>query len=168
MLRLPIAHGEGNYHAPPDLLAQLQDEERVVFPYCDPDGTVTAEANPNSLTAETAREWREIGVNRLSLGVQSFDDRALAWLGRLHDGRQAREAVERARDAGFDELSLDLIFGLPDGVSRCWRSDLQQAVGMGVSHLSIYGLTAEPGTPLGREVARGQVSLSDADVSNFN
>ncbi|MEJ2546656.1 MAG: radical SAM family heme chaperone HemW [Gemmatimonadota bacterium] len=130
------------------------------------EGTIewTAEANPNSLTAETARYWREIGVNRLSLGVQSFNDRALAWLGRLHDGRQAREAVERARDAGFDELSLDLIFGLPEGVPRRWRSDLQQAVGMGVSHLSIYGLTAEPGTPLGRGVARGRVSLPNATI----
>ena len=130
------------------------------------EGTIewTAEANPNSLTAETAREWREIGVNRLSLGVQSFDDRALAWLGRLHDGRQAREAVERARDAGFDELSLDLIFGLPQGVPRRWRSELQQAVEMGVTHLSIYGLTAEPGTPLGRGVARGHVSLPEAEI----
>ncbi|MEJ2482628.1 MAG: coproporphyrinogen-III oxidase family protein [Gemmatimonadota bacterium] len=122
----------------------------------------TAEANPSSLTVETARAWREIGVNRLSLGVQSFDDRALAWLGRLHDAREARAAIDRARTAGFDDLSLDLIFGLPAAVSRRWRWELQQAIGSGVSHVSAYGLTAEPETPLGRRVALGRVSLPDS------
>ncbi len=123
----------------------------------------TAEANPNSLTAATALAWRAIGVNRLSIGVQSFDDRALKWLGRLHDGREAREALERAVKAGFDDLSLDLIFGLPEEIERSWQTDLQHAVESGVPHLSTYGLTAEPHTPLGRNVARGRVALADQE-----
>jgi oxygen-independent coproporphyrinogen-3 oxidase len=126
-------------------------------------GTIewSAEANPNSLTTETAMAWRAIGVNRLSLGVQSFDDRALEWLGRLHDGREAREAVDRAKKAGFDNVSLDLIFGLPAEIRRSWRMDLENALDLGAVHVSTYGLTAEPGTPLGRSVARGRVTLAD-------
>ncbi|MCL7958488.1 MAG: radical SAM family heme chaperone HemW [marine benthic group bacterium] len=120
----------------------------------------SAEANPNSLTADTAIAWRGIGVNRLSLGVQSFDDRALQWLGRLHDGREACEAVERALTAGFDNLSLDLIFGLPQEIERSWQADLHKALELGVVHLSTYGLTAEPETPLGRNVAHGRVALA--------
>lgn len=124
----------------------------------------SAEANPASFTAETARCWRDTGVNRVSLGVQSFDDRALDWLGRLHDAAGAADAVARARQAGFDNLSVDLIFGLPGDVVRDWRADLRRAVSLGVTHISTYGLTAEPRTPLGKLVAGGEVRMPDDDL----
>jgi oxygen-independent coproporphyrinogen-3 oxidase len=128
-------------------------------------GTIewTAEANPNSLTLDTARAWREAGVNRLSLGVQSFDDRALQWLGRLHDRNEASGAIERARAAGFENLSIDLIFGLPTGVARSWRDDLEHAMELAVPHLSAYGLTAEHRTALGSWVSAGRVQMPDQE-----
>ncbi|MGD8497023.1 MAG: radical SAM family heme chaperone HemW [Gemmatimonadales bacterium] len=119
----------------------------------------TAEANPNSLTDEVCAAWRELGVNRLSIGVQSFQDGPLAWLGRLHDAAEAASAVERAGAAGFERINVDLIFGLPDDVPRDWGSDVARALELGVTHVSAYGLTAEPRTPLGRLVDLGRVRM---------
>lgn len=119
----------------------------------------TAEANPNSLSADVCAAWRELGVNRLSLGVQSFQDGPLEWLGRLHDADEAVAAVERARAVGFDRINVDLIFGLPDDVPRDWSFDVARALELGVTHVSAYGLTAEPRTPLGRLVDLGRVRL---------
>ena len=116
----------------------------------------TAEANPESFTPEVARAWRSAGVNRLSLGVQSFSAEALRWMGRLHGPDGARRAVEAARGAGIDNVSVDLIFGLPEHLGRRWDDDLERAVGLDVPHVSVYGLTVEPSTPLGRAVAEGR------------
>ena len=127
----------------------------------------SAEANPNSLTLETARAWREAGVNRLSLGVQSFDDRVLQWLGRLHDAAEATAAVERARTAGFDNVSVDLIFGVPGEVSRSWRHELEHATELALPHVSAYGLTAERRTALGRRVDSGRVRMPDQEQYEY-
>lgn len=121
----------------------------------------TAEANPNSLPPEVCEAWRELGVNRLSLGVQSFADGPLEWLGRLHDAEEAASAVERARAAGFESINVDLIFGLPEDVPRDWGADVRRALELGVTHVSAYGLTAEPRTPLGRRVELGRVRMPD-------
>lgn len=130
----------------------------------DPDEVEwTAEANPSSLTDDVCRAWREIGVNRLSIGVQSFQDEPLEWLGRMHDGVGACEAVERAGAAGFTRLNIDLIFGLPVSVPRDWREDVGRALSLGVTHVSAYGLTAERRTPLGRRVEAGRVRMPDED-----
>jgi oxygen-independent coproporphyrinogen-3 oxidase len=123
----------------------------------------TAESNPNSLTREVCERWLASGVNRLSVGVQSFDDGALSWLGRLHNAEQAREALGQARAAGFENLNLDLIFGLPREVERNWRADLRSAIRLGTEHISAYGLTAEGGTALGRRVELGRVRMTDDD-----
>jgi oxygen-independent coproporphyrinogen-3 oxidase len=123
----------------------------------------TVEANPGSLTVDAARCWLNLGVNRLSIGVQSFDDGALRWLGRLHDSAGATSAVERAHEAGFENVSIDLIFGLPADVERSWGDDLRQAVSLGVTHVSAYGLTAEPRTPLGKLVANGRIRMAGGD-----
>lgn len=123
----------------------------------------TLEANPGSLAGEDCRAWLRLGVNRLSLGVQSFADAALRWLGRLHDASEARAAIDRARDAGFEDLNVDLIFGLPREVARDWGRDVEEAAGRGATHVSTYGLTAETGTPLGRMVDLGRVSLADEE-----
>jgi oxygen-independent coproporphyrinogen-3 oxidase len=121
----------------------------------------TAEANPESFTDDVARAWVRAGVNRLSLGVQSFDDRVLRWMGRLHGAAGAEEAVGRARRAGLDDVSVDLIFSLPQGIERSWTEDLDRALALEVPHVSLYGLTVEPDTPLGRRVREGRERPAD-------
>ncbi len=121
------------------------------------DAEVTLEANPEDLTLDAARRWREAGVNRLSLGTQSFDDRVLAWMHRVHDAEGARRAVAIARDGGISAFSLDLIFAAPEGIERDWARDLDEALALDPDHLSLYGLTVEPHTPLGRWQARGEI-----------
>lgn len=123
----------------------------------------TAEANPASLTGEICEAWLEAGVNRLSLGVQSFDDEPLAWLGRLHDADGAVEALGTARFAGFSNVNVDLIFGLPASVDRDWATEVDRVLELGVTHVSVYGLTAESGTPLGRRVTLGRVHMPPDD-----
>jgi oxygen-independent coproporphyrinogen-3 oxidase len=122
-----------------------------------PDLEWTAEANPESFTREIAEGWARAGVNRISLGAQSFQGASLRWMGRLHGPDGPKEAVSRARHAGIGNISLDLIFGLPEAVKRDWGRDLDSALALEVPHLSLYGLTMEPGTPLGRAVAEGKV-----------
>ena len=122
---------------------------------------ITAEANPEDVTPEAAAAWRAAGINRLSLGSQSFDDRVLAWMHRSHDADAIGRAVHIARSAGFDNLSLDLIFALPDELHRDWERDLDMAIALNPTHLSLYGLTVEPRTPLDRWISRGEVRESD-------
>lgn len=119
----------------------------------------TVEANPESFTGELARQWQAGGANRVSFGVQSFDPRALRWMGRLHSPEQAKSAVREARAVGITNLSVDLIFGLPDGVSRSWRDDIERALDLGVPHISLYGLTVEKGTNLCRAVSQGRARM---------
>jgi oxygen-independent coproporphyrinogen-3 oxidase len=116
---------------------------------------VTLEANPEDVTRATARQWAASGINRISLGVQSFDDRVLAWMHRGHDAPRVQRAVDDLREAGIVNLSLDLIYAVPAELGRDWRRDLDAALAMAPDHLSCYGLTVEPRTPLGRQVARG-------------
>lgn len=116
----------------------------------------TAEANPESLTDEVAAAWAEAGVNRVSLGVQTFDERALKWMGRLHGPDGPRRALEATRRAGISNVSVDLIFGLPESLGRSWRDDLQRVLELDVPHVSLYGLTVEERTPLGRAVQEGR------------
>lgn len=121
-----------------------------------PGAEVTLEANPDDVTPEAATAWRAAGVNRVSLGVQSFDAAVLAWMHRTHTAEQARAAVATLRQAGFDNLSLDLIYALPTPPGRDWAADLDQALALEPEHLSCYGLSVEPRTPLGRWTARGE------------
>jgi len=123
----------------------------------------TAEANPESLTPEVAAAWRSAGVTRLSLGVQSFEAAPLRWMGRLHGAEGAVRAVETARASGFEQISIDLIFSLPEAVERDWSLDLRRVLDLGVPHVSLYGLTAERGTGLGRGVEAGRVTMPDDD-----
>jgi oxygen-independent coproporphyrinogen-3 oxidase len=116
---------------------------------------ITAEANPEDVDRASAEAWRAAGINRLSLGSQSFDDRALTWMHRTHDSAAIARAVETARDAGIDNLSLDLIFALPEALGRDFAADVRRLLELQPDHVSLYGLTVEAGTPLGRWVARG-------------
>ncbi len=124
---------------------------------------VTLEVNPDDVTPAAAAEWRAAGVTRASLGSQTFDPAALAWMRRAHTADQVERAVTDLRGAGIDDLSLDLIFALPDAVARDWRADVCRALALEPTHLSLYGLTVEQGTPLGRWAARGDVTEADED-----
>jgi oxygen-independent coproporphyrinogen-3 oxidase len=139
-----------------DGLARLIDALRARIDLA-PGAEVTIEANPDDATAGAAAAWRAAGVNRLSLGAQSFDAAVLAWMHRTHDARAIGTAVDAARGAGIDDLSLDLIFALPDEIDRSWDADLAAALALRPDHLSFYGLTIEPHTPLGRRHRRGEV-----------
>jgi len=124
---------------------------------------VTLEANPEDVTPAHATAWRRAGVNRVSLGAQSFDDRVLTWMHRSHDAARIGGAVRTLRDAGFDNLSLDLIFALPAELQRDWERDLELALSLGPDHLSLYGLTVEERTPLARWISRGAVAAPEDD-----
>jgi oxygen-independent coproporphyrinogen-3 oxidase len=122
---------------------------------------VTLEANPEDVTLEAARAWRAAGINRVSLGAQSFDDRVLGWMHRSHDAARTAEAVRVLRTAGIADLSLDLIFALPEELGRDWARDLECALALRPAHLSLYGLTVEARTPLARWISRGAASAPD-------
>lgn len=130
-----------------------------------PDAEITMESNPGTLTPSKLRACRAAGVNRLSLGVQAMDDRLLRRLGRIHTVREAVDAVEMARAAGFDNVSLDLMYALPGQSRADWRSTLRDAVALEPEHISAYSLIVEEGTPLARQVARGEAELPDEDAA---
>ncbi|MBK7348278.1 MAG: radical SAM family heme chaperone HemW [Gemmatimonadetes bacterium] len=132
------------------LLAALRAERPLVS-----GAEVTLEANPDDVTPASAAAWAAAGVNRVSLGVQSFDPGVLSWMHRTHVAEQVPGAVRALRAAGITNLSLDLIYALPEALGRDWAVDLERALELAPDHLSLYGLTVESHTPLGRWVARG-------------
>lgn len=136
------------------ILEVVEQELFVAAGGRSPAATVSIEANPEDVTADRARHWRSIGVGRLSLGVQSFDNDDLEFLGRRHSTLEAGRAVEVGLEAGH-VVSIDLIYGLPGQSPESWRATLEQAVALGPHHLSCYQLTVEPGTPFARSVGRG-------------
>ncbi|MGI8618087.1 MAG: radical SAM family heme chaperone HemW [Gemmatimonadaceae bacterium] len=129
-----------------------------------PRAEVTMEANPEDVTQANAESWRRAGANRISLGSQSFDPAVLSWMHRAHSADQIEVAVKTARDAGFEDISLDLIFAVPHALNRDWKHDLDAAIGLDPSHISLYGLTVEPRTPLHRWRDRGEVREAGEDA----
>jgi oxygen-independent coproporphyrinogen-3 oxidase len=142
---------------PPAHLAALIDRLR--------DGTpeITVEANPDDVKPEIAQQWRAAGITRVSLGVQSFNARVLNWMHRTHDVDASRNAVDALRNAGIENISLDLIFGLPEELEPDFERDLTEAVALDPTHLSIYGLSVEERTPLSRWISRGVTSQPSDD-----
>jgi len=124
----------------------------------------TVESNPVSLTERVAEAWRVAGATRLSVGVQAFDDLTLRWLGRLHDRETAEQALRIAGAAGFERLSVDLLFGLPGEVERSLDREIDQLLEHDVDHVSAYGLTVEPRTPLARWVELGRVTPAGGEA----
>lgn len=147
---------------PPHLLGRVLDRTWSLFERAS-EAEVTLEANPASTDAERLSAWREAGVNRLSLGVQGFDPRALAVLERRTDGAQATQAVRLARSAGFDNLSLDLIYGVPYQTLESWRQTLLRALELEPEHLSCYCLGFEEGTPLLLQLQQGRLPAVEPD-----
>src|SRR5579883_3066908 len=129
-----------------------------------PDAEITLEANPGTVDEPYLRGLRALGVNRLSLGVQSFDDGELRLLDRIHDAATAEEAFRAARRAGFDNVNLDLMFGLQGQGIDGWRRNLERALALRPEHLSLYALTVEDGTKLAQQVQRGVAPAPDPDL----
>lgn len=126
---------------------------------------ITLEANPGTIDFEKIKGYHQFGVNRLSLGAQSFNDQELKLLGRIHNIQQIIEGVELARRAGFSQINLDLMFGLPDQSINDWEKTLFAALQLDVEHLSLYGLTIEPGTVFGEWLKKGKISDIDDDLA---
>lgn len=149
---------------PPAQLARVLDACRAAFDVW-PAAEVTSEANPGTADREHFAALRAMGVNRLSMGVQSFDDAELTWLGRIHGADEAADAYHAARAAGFTNINLDFMFGLPDQSPATWAATLERALALRPEHLSLYSLTVEHGTPLATQVSRGLAPAPDDDLA---
>jgi len=143
----------------PELYAPLFD---LLRPYLKPDAEMTSEANPNSATPEWLSGMKVLGINRISFGVQSFDEAKLKRLGRAHTPEQAARALQDAKEAGFEHLSLDLIYGVAGDTAAMLEQDLVSAFELPIDHLSAYALTIEEGTPfaLTPEMADEKLALT--------
>lgn len=128
-----------------------------------PSAEITIEANPDDLTPEYLTTLRSLSFNRLSMGIQSFDDTQLKALGRRHTAERARQAVEDARVAGFNNISIDLMFALPSSTHAQWQESIQQAISLHPTHISAYNLTYEEETPLYRALQQGKINAIDED-----
>ena len=149
---------------PQEYMRDVLRAVRSLFPVDDA-AEVTMEANPGTVDEAYLCAVREMGVNRLSLGVQSLDDGELALLGRLHSSAEARDAVRFARRAGFANLSLDIIYGLPGQTTGAWKKTLDGAVALAPEHLSLYALSLEDGVPLRSAIERGEVPAVYPDLA---
>jgi oxygen-independent coproporphyrinogen-3 oxidase len=147
-----------------DEIGQIVEAARRHFDFL-PDSEVTLEVNPGTITIEQLKGYRATGINRLNIGVQSFHQRHLDFLGRIHSPAEARKAIADAYGAGFKNIGLDLIYGLPNQSGADWLADLKQAVADNPTHLACYMLTYEKGTPLHGDLESGRIqALPDDQV----
>lgn len=133
-------------------------------PYEKPE--ISMEVNPATVNLQDMRDLRRVGVNRLSIGVQSFSDIELNILGRIHSGHEASLILSNVRKAGFDNFNIDLIYGLPGQTIRAWQANLNQAVDFDPEHISAYLLQLEPTTPMARKINEGTLSLLDDELES--
>ena len=129
-----------------------------------PDVEISIEANPGTVLEQHLLAYRKAGINRMTIGVQSFNDNELKILTRIHSAKQAIKAIQSARQAGIDNIGIDLIFGIPGQSPASWRQNLEQAVDIRPRHISMYGLTYEPGTPLTKAVEKGELLKCDEEL----
>lgn len=130
------------------------------------DAEITFEANPDDLSAEYLASLQELPFNRISMGIQSFDDEDLKRINRRHSANEARMAVRNAQNAGFHNISVDLIYGLPFQSLEAWKKQLEMALSLNVQHISAYGLTYEEGTALWKQREKGRVQPVDDEIMN--
>ena len=150
---------------PPDLVARLIEHAKRLFGFAS-SVEITAEANPTSVEADAMLAFRRSGVNRVSMGVQALDDTVLRFLGREHSASQALAALETVKSA-FENMSVDLIYATPGQSTSHWRSTLDTALGLGLSHLSLYQLTIEEGTVFFTRQRRGEIMTADDDHAAY-
>lgn len=126
---------------------------------------ITLEANPDDISLPVLQEWKSLGINRLSIGVQSFREEDLVWMNRVHHVNQSLQAVQLAQEAGYNNISIDLIYGVPGMDDAAWKKNIQTAVGLNVQHLSCYALTVEPGTALHKMIALYKTEPVDPNLA---
>lgn len=148
----------------PELLGKMLEACGEAFDIL-PGAEITSEANPGTVDRARFTTLRALGINRLSMGVQSFDDAELRWLGRMHSADEAVRSFESARAAGFEDINLDFMFGLPRQQPATWSRTLARALTLAPEHLSLYSLIVEDGTPLADWVRRGVVTEPDDDLA---
>lgn len=148
---------------PPGDVQRIMDALRREY-HLEPDAEVTLEANPGTVSEASLRALAEAGVNRLSIGVQSFHDDELTALDRIHSSAEAEACFRAARKAGFRRINLDLIYGLPGQTLDLWQANVERALALGPEHLSLYALTVEDGTKLAHDVERGVAQAPDPDL----
>lgn len=149
---------------PIELLADIVTACRQAF-QLPPDAEITSEANPGTVDQVRFSGLRALGVNRLSMGVQSFDPEELRFLGRIHGADEAEAAFHAARAAGFENINLDFIYGLPGQKPETWLATLDRAIALEPEHISLYSLTIEEGTPFARWAAEGRIAYPDEDLA---
>ncbi len=142
----------------------LTDTMRTCFRVAE-DAEISMEANPGTLTLENLIGYRQAGINRLSIGIQSMNDRLLRAIGRIHTRAEAIEAVRMAREAGFNNINLDLMYGLPSQSEEDFAETLRDALQLNVEHLSMYSLIVEEGTPLCEQFEAGKLTLPDDEAT---
>lgn len=143
-------------------VAKIINAARRAFSFL-PDTEVTVEVNPGTVDFDSLQRLRQAGVNRLNVGVQSFRDRNLAFLGRIHSAVEAERVLAWSPAAGFENIGIDLIYGIPGQTPDDWKLDLVRALDCDLSHISCYNLTFEPGTPLEADLKRGKFTAADDD-----
>lgn len=142
-------------------LNRILDEIRHLFPLTQ-DAEITLEANPDDISIEALQSWQQAGINRLSIGVQSFFDEDLKWMNRAHNARQATAQLEKALQV-FENITIDLIYGSPGMTDEKWKQNVDSAFVLGIPHLSCYALTVEPRTPLDKQIRLQQSPDVDPD-----
>ncbi|RXK81784.1 radical SAM family heme chaperone HemW [Filimonas effusa] len=147
---------------PPGTIQRLMDRIRQTFNVV-PDAEITLETNPDDITADQLELWKQAGINRLSIGIQSFFEEDLVWMNRAHNALQARQAIELAQQAGFFNITIDLIYGGPTLPDEHWRENVATAVALNIPHLSCYALTVEPQTALDKMIIQHKKEEVDPD-----
>jgi oxygen-independent coproporphyrinogen-3 oxidase len=130
-----------------------------------PDVEITLEGNPDDLTLDKIKQFRALGINRLSIGIQSFNDDDLAYLNRVHNASHAKNVIKNAFDAGFEKLTIDLIYGIPTLTDKKWIANVDYFLETGIKHLSAYALTVEPRTALAQLIGKGKLKAVDEQQS---
>jgi oxygen-independent coproporphyrinogen-3 oxidase len=153
----------------PSILEQVQLEKLLnTINKCftiNPNPEITLEANPDDLSAEKLAGLYGLGINRLSIGIQSFNDQVLRYLNRAHDGMEALNCVKRARNQGFKNISIDLIFSIPGSTALVLENDINKVLSLTPEHISVYSLTIEERTVFGNWYAKGKMQITDDDES---
>lgn len=147
---------------PTSSISRLIDALRTHFQISD-DAEYTLEANPDDINAEKAIAWKDIGINRFSIGIQSFSDAHLQQMNRAHKAEQSTACIDIIRDAGFSNFSIDLIYGMPTQSIQEWEMDINKAIALNIPHLSCYALTVEEGTALHHMTQQGKIATVDSD-----
>ncbi|MEM9050586.1 MAG: radical SAM family heme chaperone HemW [Bacteroidota bacterium] len=132
----------------------------------NPDAEITLETNPDDTTQTKCEGWADLGVNRLSIGIQSFFDQHLSWMNRAHNAAEAKMSLQNAVRSGITNLTVDLIYGIPGMSEKDWEENLSKAIDLGVRHISAYCLTVEPGTALGHFVKKGKEKPIDEEAAS--